>query len=177
MINSRIRTWSILDSSASTLLRITLSLEEAAKRNFNSGFNCAESVLLAVRNQFESAGGDSIIPRVATGFGGGIGRNGDVCGALAGGVMAIGLALGRDNAEQSREPCYPAVDRLYNEFKTKFGSCECRELTNTNLKTPEGTTAYELGVHSEVCTPIVAWTAKKTYDLIRETKLIEKKTN
>ena len=154
-----------------------MSLEEAAKRNFNSGFNCAESVLLAVRSQLASAdaASDLVVPRIATGFGGGISRNGDVCGALVGGVMALGLALGRDNAEQSREPCYPAVDRFYNEFKTKFGSCKCRELTNENLKTPEGATAYQLGVHSEVCTPIVAWAAKRTNEIIKETKLIEKK--
>jgi len=155
-----------------------LSIEETAKRNFNSGFNCAESVLSAVNNQLGSAGAanETIIPRIATGFGGGISRNGDVCGAVVGGIMVISLAFGRDKPDQSREPCYAPVDRFYNEFRTKFGSCKCRELTNENLKTPEGATAYQLGVHSEVCTPIVAWAAKRAHELIKETKLVEKKT-
>ena len=132
---------------------------------------------MAVHNALNADGSanDQMVPRVATGFGGGISRNGDVCGAIIGGVMAMGLALGRDRAEQNREPCYPAVDRFYNDFRTQFGSCKCRELTNANLKTPEGALAYKIGVHSEVCTPIVAWAAKRAHDIIKETKRVTEK--
>ena len=149
-----------------------MDIEEAAKRNFDSGFNCAESVLLAVSNELNSAEGvdSKVIPRIATGFGGGIGRNGDICGALMGGVIAISLALGRDKPEQDREPCYPAVDQFYNDFRTRFGSCRCRELTNLNLKTPEGAAAYKIEVHADVCTPMVAWASKRAFDIIKETK-------
>jgi C_GCAxxG_C_C family probable redox protein len=162
---------------ATTLLRgKALSLEEVVKRNFDSGFNCAESVLSAVKNELDGeTAADLVIPRIATGFGGGIGRNGDVCGALIGGVMAMSLALGRDKAEQSREPCYSAVDRFYNDFRIRFGSCKCRELTNANLKTPEGFRTYQAEVHTDVCIPIVAWAAKKTHDIIKETTLADKK--
>ena len=148
-----------------------LSIEEVAKHNFNSGFNCAESVLVAVSNELSAEGRASggIVPRIATGFGGGISRNGDICGALTGGVMAISLALGRDKPEQDREPCYPAADRFYNDFRTRFGSCKCRELTNANLKTPEGAMTYKMEAHAEVCTPIVAWAARRAYDIIKET--------
>jgi len=156
-----------------------LSLEEVAKRNFDSGFNCAESVLLAVTNELNKEGiaSDPMIPKIATGFGGGIGRNGDVCGALIGGVMAMSLALGRDNAEKSREPCYAAVDRFYNDFRIRFGSCRCRELTNQNLKTPEGLSVYEAEVHADVCVPIVTWAAERARDIIRDTRLADKKTH
>ena len=153
------------------LRAIVLAIEEAAKRNFDSGFNCAESVLLAVLKELNPEGGvdGKVVPRIATGFGGGIGRNGDICGALMGGVIAISMVLGRDNPEQDREPCYPAVDRFYNDFRTRFGSCKCRELTNLNLKTPEGAAAYQTDVHAEVCTPMVAWAAKRALDIIKET--------
>ena len=168
-----------MDSGDVVLPEKLLTVEEFAKRNFNSGFNCAESVLLAVHSAINAneSGNDQAVPRIATGFGGGISRNGDVCGALVGGVMAMSLALGRDKPEQDREPCYPAVDRLYNEFRTRFGSCKCRELTNANLKTPEGATAYKIGVHTEVCTPIVAWAAKRAHDIIKETKTANKKSS
>ena len=146
-----------------------LSLEEIAKRNFDSGLNCAESVLTAVNKELKTGAAKSVAPRIATGFGGGISRNGDVCGAVTGGVMAISLALGRDKAEQSRESCYGAVDRFYNDFRTRFGSCRCRELTNANLKTPEGFTAYQTEAHAEVCVPIVAWAAKTAHEIIEET--------
>ncbi|MGA8856915.1 MAG: C-GCAxxG-C-C family protein [Candidatus Bathyarchaeia archaeon] len=147
-----------------------MSLEEVAKRNFNSGFNCAESVLLAVTAELDATGQtkEHVIPRIATGFGGGIGRNGDVCGALTGGVMAISLVFGRDKPEESRKPCYPVVDRFYNDFRSKFGSCKCRELTNLDMKTPEGAEAYNRQVHEEVCNPIVAWAARRVHDLIKE---------
>ena len=155
-----------------------MTLEESAKGNFNSGFNCAESVLAAVNNELrkEGRGGSEIIPRIATGFGGGISRNGDVCGALTGGIMAIGLALGRDKPEQSREPCYPAADRFYNDFRTTFGSCKCRELTNADLKTPEGALSYQTEAHAEVCTPMVAWAAMRAYEIIKEASAAKAKT-
>jgi C_GCAxxG_C_C family probable redox protein len=155
-----------------------LTIEESAKHNFNSGFNCAESVLVAVSSELGAEGraGNDVIPRIATGFGGGISRNGDVCGALTGGIMAISLALGRDKPEQGREPCYPAVDRFYNDFRARFGSCKCRELTNANLKTHEGALAYQMEAHAEVCTPIVAWAAKRTHEIIKETPRTNQKT-
>lgn len=83
------------------LAQLDMNPEDEAKRLFDNGFNCAESVLLATSHEkfAQSIGG--IIPRIATGFGGGIARNGDVCGALTGGVMAIGLALGRVSPEDS----------------------------------------------------------------------------
>lgn len=153
-----------------------MPIEEQAKRSFNSGLNCAESVLSAVKNELDAKerADDLIIPRIATGFGGGISRNGDVCGALIGGVMAIGLALGRDKAEQSREPCYRAVDQFYNDFRARFGSCRCRELTNANLKTPEGVEAYRTEVHADVCVPIVAWAAERALDIIKGAALADK---
>jgi C_GCAxxG_C_C family probable redox protein len=44
---------------------------------------------------FEHWNGKSeLIPKIATAFGGGIGRCGSLCGALTGGVMAIGIKHG-----------------------------------------------------------------------------------
>ena len=149
-----------------------MSLEDQAKRNFNSGYNCAESVLLAISQDLEvsSSNVESLIPRIATGFGGGIGRNGDVCGALSGGVMAIGLALGRDRSEESRDPCYQAADRFYSDFVKTFGSCKCRELTGVDLKTPQGKEAYQRRIHEERCNPIIAWSAKRAHQLIQDSQ-------
>jgi C_GCAxxG_C_C family probable redox protein len=146
--------------------------EEEAKLSFNSGYNCAESVSMAVSKQIGRMGliSRSCIPRIATGFGGGVGRNGDICGALAGGVIAIGLASGRDNSDQSRDPCYHAVDRFYNEFVETFGSSRCRNLTGLDLKKPEQREVHKNRIHAERCSPIVAWAAKRAYEIIREAK-------
>jgi len=146
-----------------------MSPEEEARRHFNSRYNCAESVLLVVSKESGVAGraAESFIPRIATGFGGGIARNGNICAALAGGIMAIGLALGRDKPEESRDPCYRAVDRFYNEFVEVFGTYRCRDLTGVDLKTPGGRETYQTRIHNERCNPIVAWAAKRASQIVR----------
>ena len=145
-----------------------MNLEEEARFNFDSVFNCAESVSLVVSKRLHKGKQNSMscIPRIATGFGGGVARNGDICGALAGGVMTISLVLGRDKPEQSRDQCYDATDRFYNEFVEAFGSSKCRELTRLDLKKPEQREIHRSRVHAELCAPIVAWSAKRAYEII-----------
>jgi C_GCAxxG_C_C family probable redox protein len=144
---------------SSRLSRI-MTPEKNAMRLFDSGYNCAEAVLLATSQEVLRGRVETTIPRVATGFGGGMSRNGDVCGALVGGIMRIGLAVGRNSAGESRDRCYEAVDRFYYSFVTEFGTCKCRELTGLDLKTEEGRAAYQARVHSERCTKIVFWAAR-----------------
>jgi C_GCAxxG_C_C family probable redox protein len=146
-------------------------VEDEVRRVFDSGLNCAESLLLVVR-KYTGLEKDSapFIPRIATGFGGGIARNGDMCGALSGAVMAISLALGRDRPDQSRDQCYAAVDQFYNDFVKAFGSSKCRELTRVNFKTPERNAIYRERVRRERCTPIVEWAAKTASRIIKEKK-------
>ena len=147
-----------------------MTLEEEAKRNFNSGYNCAESVLLTVTKWQGSVrrGSELLLPRIATGFGGGIARNGDICGALAGAIMAISLAFGRNKPEESRDPCYQAVDRLYNDFMKTFGTCKCRELIGTDLKNQAGREAVLNTIHQELCNSIVTWATRKAHEIIQE---------
>jgi len=146
-----------------------MSTEQDARLHFNSGLNCAESVLLALSGRLAGKNSVSIIPRIATGFGGGVGRNGDMCGALSGGVMAIGLALGRNKAEQTKEPCYAAVDSFYTDFLKEFGSCKCRDLTGIDLKARSGSGTRHDGTHLERCNLIVAWAARRANEIISNT--------
>jgi len=74
---------------------------EKAVELFVSGFNCAEATLLVLSEEFGKKA--SVIPRIATGFGGGIGRTGQICGPLSGAVMAIGLQIGCDRAEEKEK--------------------------------------------------------------------------
>jgi len=133
-----------------------MNSEKNAVRLFDSGYNCAESVLLATEDDVEK----TVIPRIATGFGGGLSRNGDVCGALTGGIMRIGLSLGRNSAEESRDRCYQAVDQFFSAFVREFGTCKCRELTGVDLKSEEGRADYQARIHAERCRKIVAWAAQ-----------------
>ena len=83
------------------------------------------------------------LPRVATAFGGGLSRQGHVCGAVTGGLMAIGLALGRRAKTDSKEPAYAAGVELQRRFLAAFGTLNCRDLTGCDLSTPEGQALFE----------------------------------
>jgi C_GCAxxG_C_C family probable redox protein len=92
--------------------------------------------LLAVSQQL---GIDSeLIPRIATAFGGGIGRTGAVCGAVVGGTMAIGLRHGREKVSQPRNRAYALAQEFRRRFEDEMGTISCRELTGVDLTTPEG---------------------------------------
>jgi dihydrofolate reductase len=74
-------------------------VEEKAKEMFGpEGLLCAESVLNTVSDEVGVI--SPLIPRIATGFCGGIARTCGMCGAVAGGVMALGILYGRDNTEE-----------------------------------------------------------------------------
>ncbi len=111
---------------------------EDALATFQCGFNCAQSVLAAFA-------GDLGIPRetalkIASGFGGGMGRMSLTCGAVTGAFMALGLksgySAGGDRA--SRENIYQMVREFSQQFHNMHGSIECRELLGFDISTPDG---------------------------------------
>jgi len=115
----------------------------AAAEKFLSGYNCAQAVLhsLCETMDFDK---DSAL-RIACGFGAGFGRQQEVCGAVSGGVMAIGLKYGRGEAEdKSRtEDCYQRTRQFLAAFKQRHGSIRCRELIGCDLLTPEGQQSFK----------------------------------
>ena len=110
---------------------------ERAARYFRQDYNCAQSVLLAM-SEYYGIRRNKLIPRIATAFGGGIGRRGSLCGALTGGVMAIGLKHGTNKTVlKEKEKAYKIALRFYDQFAKECGSPLCRELTGYDLTKPE----------------------------------------
>ncbi len=98
----------------------------------------AESVLKAVIDTGITDFPSEVVA-LATGFGGGMGLTGNNCGALTGGIMAIGAAHGRRNPMEKElkervAQLYgnPGLYRFFNgfphQFKERFGSVNCREI-------------------------------------------------
>ncbi len=109
--------------------------EKAAKR-FLEGYNCAQSVLLTMFEYWN--GKNELIPKIATAFGGGIGRCGSICGALAGGVMAIGIKYGTNEPSlKERLNAYGFARMIYRQFEMQHNSVLCRELIGYDLSNPE----------------------------------------
>ena len=113
---------------------------EAIHEGYVAGLNCAERVFLTVH-----AFVDTEIPSQAvtllSGLGGGVGgTRDDICGAITGGVAAIGLVHGRPNPpEGDREHIYVVVRDFACRFRTAFGVTRCCDLVGDLLRegTPE----------------------------------------
>jgi C_GCAxxG_C_C family probable redox protein len=92
--------------------------------------------------------------RVATGFGGGMGRTSGTCGAVTGACMAIGLMRGMRSTEDAaaKEATYEAVEDFVQRFREAHGSVACTELLEVDLGTPEGrAAAKERGLFATRC--------------------------
>ena len=126
--------------------------ESLALKKFKDGLNCAQSVLYHCA---EKAGIDTnTAVKAATGFGGGMGRMQEVCGAVTGGILAINYRHGRNENEEKKaqDKAYEKVRNLFQEFEKENGSCLCKTLLKgVDLKTEEGHRMMKEKNMIEVC--------------------------
>ncbi len=112
---------------------------------------------------------DTIIPRIAFGFAGGIGNTGDVCGAVAGAVMAIGLKQERGETMDESLRALAVGQEFRRRFETEMGTITCRELTGADLSTPEGIEQFmSSDTPQTVCFPAVGVAYKLVLDVLKE---------
>ena len=103
-------------------------VEQLALDTMCSGLNCAET-LVQVGARLGGIDAAGLVPRLATCFGGGLGRSqAELCGALAGGTMALGLLYGRDRPGESAETAVNLAAAFRQQFIERHGSSTCREL-------------------------------------------------
>jgi C_GCAxxG_C_C family probable redox protein len=110
---------------------------EEAVTLFQQGFTCSQAVLLVFAKDF-GLDRDTAL-RISQGFGAGIGRSDDICGALSGAIMVIGLRYGGisvdDNA--AKEKTYTVVREFLQKFNALNGSVACTALLGYNLSDPQ----------------------------------------
>ena len=95
---------------------------ELARGYFMQGYNCSQAVALAFCDEIQLDEG--LVARLTKGFGGGMGRMREVCGAVSGMTFVLSAVYGDDD----RAGIYPRVQQCANEFKKENGSIVCREL-------------------------------------------------
>jgi C_GCAxxG_C_C family probable redox protein len=129
---------------------------ELAVSLFKQGFSCSQAVFAAYGDCF---GLDrEMALRIAAGFGGGMGRMAQTCGAVTGAFMLIGMKHGSVDAKarQAKEKTYELVRKFAGKFSDRHGSLLCRELLGCDLSTPEGfQEAKERKLSTTVCTELV----------------------
>ncbi|MDX9959285.1 MAG: C-GCAxxG-C-C family protein [Spirochaetia bacterium] len=142
---------------------------EQAVRLHADGSNCAQSVLCAFTSEL---GIDTVqAHRLATGLGGGLGRRQHLCGAVNGGAMVLGAALGNDTGTDlaAKERTYEAVRAYINAMETEFGSIECRTLLGLDLNSPDGKAAFkERSLSASVCDKLIARCAEEVDRILKD---------
>lgn len=128
-----------------------------AEELFLQGYNCAQAVSCACAS--DCGVPPELVVKLATGFGAGLGRTQETCGAVTGAILALGLrggrALGDDKART--EETYRDVQALLRDFAALHGSCNCRDLLGgCDLRTEEGQRAFkERGYLTKRCVEYV----------------------
>jgi C_GCAxxG_C_C family probable redox protein len=132
-------------------------LVQKAVAYFASGYNCTQSVLLTLCGHIAPEVKSELVPKIGSGFGGGIGLCGCVCGSLTGSIMTIGIKYGSNDAgEEKNLMAYAKANALYHLFEKQHGSVLCRELVKYDLSKPEEVTkARQAGVFEKVCVNFV----------------------
>ena len=141
-------------------------ISEKAKAYFDQGFNWAESVSLSFKEYLGIK--DALIPKMATGFGGGIGRKGSLCGAFTGSIMAIGMKMGRTDAKDKEtiSKVYVKCQEFWNQFEKEFGSNVCYDIIGAHLDNEEERQKWLASGGMEKCTAIVEKTAHMLCDFL-----------
>ena len=140
---------------------------ETAVECFSKGFNCAQAVFSTYAPVFGIPEEQAL--RVSAGFGAGMGRMQEVCGAVAGAFMLIGCKYGMvaplDAA--AKEKTYALEKQFAQCFRGLNGSILCRDLLHCDLNTPEGKKIYtENNLLATVCTRCVRDAATLAEELL-----------
>ncbi|MFX1559856.1 MAG: C-GCAxxG-C-C family protein [Promethearchaeota archaeon] len=140
-----------------------------AMRYFSADYNCSQSVLKSV---LEGRGMDfDEIFNLAAGFGGGVGLQGNICGAVSGAVAALGVINGKKfkEAKKHKAATYELVEKFMKMFEEKNGSIICDNLTGITMSDKtQHDRAMEDGTFQKVCPGYVKDAVRIVLDLTRE---------
>ena len=134
-----------------------------AEEYYRGGFFCCEAVMASIRDNFELDVPKEVIA-MSSGMSVGAGRSGCMCGALNGGILALGMIFGRTEQGGPQDPkvvkCMELTNELHTWFRTENGkkSVCCRVLTKE----------FDMGKgeHKEQCIRFTGMCAWKVADII-----------
>ena len=144
--------------------------KDQAAQSFDSSYNCSQAVLASFARDFDLDLETAV--KLATGFGAGMSRSCQVCGAVSGACMAIGLKFGSnppdaENFQEQKEKTYLFVADFMERFLERNGSLNCRELTGYDLGDPVQYAQAKLnGVFEVQCVKYVKDAVEITEELI-----------
>ena len=128
---------------------------EIANNYFANNFNCSQSVFTTFATELGME--EELALKLSTQFGGGA-RCGEMCGAVSGALMVLGLKYGHCHAQDSEEKAnaYAIAEEFMKRFKEANKSVVCRELLGYDLtKADEKAKIAELNLFQSVCPKMI----------------------
>ncbi len=140
-----------------------------AREIFLGNYNCAQAVFKTILEEKELYFDQA--PIVASGFGGGISRRGEMCGALTGAVMAIGILQNQKFTEpgEHRKYTYESVGEFIEKFNEIHESPICNDLLGFDIRDPEAKKkGIDEGVFKNICPKYVVDAVKIVLEMFPE---------
>ncbi len=141
---------------------------------FCGGYNCAQAVFAAFCDLTGLDEKTALI--LSSSFGGGMGRMREVCGAVSGMFMVVGLLYGYSDPKDAaaKKEHYALIQRMASEFREENGSIICRELLSGPDSSPTPTARTDEFYKKRPCTELVAVCANITDRIIAEKGILSK---
>lgn len=139
---------------------------EYAAEQFMKGYNCSQSVVVAFCDVTGLT--EEFAAKMASSFGGGMGRMREVCGAVSGMLMVAGVLYGyaTPGDDASKMAHYALVQELAGRFREKEGSIVCREILKNPPSDPKPTPRNAEFYKKRPCARLVALAAEILDDYI-----------
>lgn len=146
-------------------------IKEKAIQSFRAGYNCAQAVVTAYSDKCDFD--KELSAALSCGFGAGMGRMQETCGAVTGAFMVIGVYSYRKLTDpvERKEYAYPLIREFNKRFMERHGTTSCRVLLNCDILTDEGRQYIkDHNLHENVCEKCIL----TSVDMINDILVIEK---
>jgi C_GCAxxG_C_C family probable redox protein len=144
-------------------------MREKAVQMMMKRFHCSQAVLAVGQEKLGRR--DEEVIKAMGAFGGGLGGNGEVCGALVGALGTLGLRFSRGREEEKEDPtmwayAYELMKRFREEIVKDYGGIRCGEIARVDWKDREQVRRFYQGGKAIECGRIVGDTAKLVGELL-----------
>ena len=146
----------------------TMNHVDKAEEYFNNNFNCSQAVFATFAT--EAGLDEELALKIATQFGGGA-RKGEMCGAVSGALMVLGLKYGHFHAQDAEEKgrAYQIAEDFMNRFIEKKGTVVCRELLGYDVsKTDDMVKIKELNLFKTTCPEMIRCATEIVDEMLKE---------
>ena len=141
---------------------------DKAEKYFCNNFNCSQAVFTTFATELGLD--EEIALKIATQFGGGA-RKGEMCGAVSGALMVLGLKYGHCHAEDNEEKqrAYRTAEDFMNRFTAEKGTVVCRELLGYDVSKEEDMVKIkELNLFKTTCPEMIRCATKIVEQMLSE---------